>query len=247
VDHCEADRYRIALLDPPRFSSGKESVELGEIQAWRRRFDSKYAALYFPWLLVYDPLQPFARLVRPVPPSGHVAGIYARTDFETGVHKAPANQEARWAQDVTTAVDDGAQGILNPLGVNCFRVFPGRGLLLYGARTISSEPAWVQVSVRRLFMMMEQAIEDAVQWAVFEPNDFNLREALALSIGNFLDALWSKGALKGSRAEDAYFVKFDETAAEGQLIAIVGAAPSIPAEFVVFRVGRTADTLEVAE
>ncbi|MFQ5857717.1 MAG: phage tail sheath subtilisin-like domain-containing protein, partial [Anaerolineae bacterium] len=157
VAHCEAQRDRIALIDPPIFSRKAEMVDVGEIQSWRQRFDSKYAALYYPWVLVYDPLRlggqasalkgfQARRVVRVIPPSGHVAGIFARTDIEIGVHKAPANAELHWAQDVTTEVTAEMQGLLNPLGINCIRTFPGRGIRLYGARTVSSDPAWRYVN-----------------------------------------------------------------------------------------------------
>ncbi|MFQ5814671.1 MAG: phage tail sheath family protein, partial [Anaerolineae bacterium] len=142
VAHCEAQRDRIALLDPPVLSRHTDVVDIGEIQSWRQRVDSKYAALYYPWVLVYDPLRLGGQVVRAIPPSAHVAGIFARTDIETGVHKAPANAELRWAQDVTAEM----QGLLNPLGINCIRSFPGRGLRLYGARTVSSDPAWRYVN-----------------------------------------------------------------------------------------------------
>jgi uncharacterized protein len=253
VEHCERVHYRIALLDPPVFSKDKEQVEIARIQAWRAQFDSKHAALYFPWVLVYDPLEPRGRLVRAVPPSGHVAGIFARTDFETGVHRAPANQELRWAQDVLTGVDAATQGILNPAGINCIRSFPGRGLLLYGARTVSSLPAWRFVNVRRLFNMIEEATEDALQWTVFEPNNQILRRMVILALTSFLMGLWSKGALKGKRAEEVFEIRCDDVnnpasaIDNGQLIVDVAAAPVIPAEFVVFRVGRAQDTLKVTE
>jgi phage tail sheath protein FI len=253
VEHCEAMRYRVALLDPPLFSGRNESVDFAEVQTWRQRFDSKYAALYFPWLLVYDPLQPRGAVVRAVPPSGHVAGIYARTDFEKGVHCAPANTAVRWAQDVTVSVNAARQGVLNPLGINCIRSFPGRGLLLYGARTVSSQPAWRFVNVRRLMILIEETIEYASQWIVFEPNNDRLRQAVTATISGFLRREWERGALIGSTAEQAFFVHCDASnnppvfAAGGRLLAEVGVAPSVPAEFVVFRVGRTDDVLGVTE
>jgi hypothetical protein len=246
VNHCELSKRRIALLDPP-------PVDIAEIQVWRQLFDSKYAALYFPWLLVYDPLQPRGAVTRPVPPSGHVAGIFARTDLTIGVHQAPANQPVSWAADLTVPVTAGHQGVLNPAGINCFRSFPGRGLFLYGARTVSSAPAWIYVNVRRLMMMIEEAIEDATQWAVFEPNDFQVRQTLKRAINGFLEPLWKRGALRGAQAADAFFVKCDESnnppslAATGRLIAEVGVAPARPAEFVVFQLGRAGDTLEATE
>jgi hypothetical protein len=253
VAHCEEQGDRMALLDPPVSCRPSDLVDLGEIQSWRQRFDTKYAALYYPWVLVYDPLGSGNRLVRAVPPSGHVAGIFARTDVGSGVHKAPANAALRWAQDVTAEVSAEMQGVLNPIGVNCIRSFPGRGLRLYGARTVSSDPDWRYVNVRRLMMMIEEAVEEAVQWAVFEPNDFYLRQTLNMAISNFLAALWARGALVGETAAEAFFVKCDgennppAVVDLGQLIADVGVAPVRPAEFVVFRIGRTEDELEIVE
>src|SRR5579872_927933 len=247
VTHCETMRYRMALLDPP------PSDDFGEIQVWRQQFDSKYAALYFPWIVVLDPLQTATQPVRSIPPSGHVTGIFARTDLTQGVQQAPANQPVYWAQDLAVDVNGARQGILNPLGINCFRSFPGRGLLLYGARTVSSDALWRYVNVRRLMMMIEESIEDAVQWAVFEPNDFQLQQALTRTIAGFLETLWQRGALPGTTAADAFYVTCDasnnppELAAAGQLLAEVGVAVSAPSEFLIFRIGRTEDSLGVTE
>lgn len=266
VAHCELLRDRIALLDPPVTTRqwmvqenppivAQESMvlETGEIQSWRGRFDSKYAALYYPWVLALDPLRLGNQVVRAIPPSGHVAGIYARTDRDTGVHQAPANQELKWAQGLSIEVSPELQGALNPIGINVARTFPGRGILLYGARTVSSDPAWRYVNVRRLFMMIEEAVEESTQWAVFEPNDIYLRQTLVMAISNFLEALWAGGALVGATVEEAFFVKCDdennppEVTDLGQLIVDVGIAPVIPAEFVVFRIGKTQRGLEVTE
>jgi phage tail sheath protein FI len=266
IAHCELLRDRIALLDPPVTTRqwvvqenpaivAEESMvlETGEIQSWRQRFDSKYAALYYPWVLVYDPLQLGNSSVRAIPPSGHVAGIYARTDAETGVHAAPANQELKWAQGLSIEVSPETQGLLNPIGINVARTFPGRGILLYGARTVSSDPSWRYVNVRRLFMMIEEAVEESTQWAVFEPNDIFLRQTLVMAISSFLEALWERGALVGTTPEEAFFVKCDDENNPsyitdlGQLIVDVGVAPVIPAEFVVFRIGKTERGLGVTE
>jgi phage tail sheath protein FI len=253
VEHCERMLYRIALLDPPLFSGPSENLEVGEIQGWRQRFDSKYAALYFPWVRVYDPLHLGGNVVRTIPPSGHVAGIYARNDLTYGVHHAPANQELLWSQDVAAEVNAGVHGILNPEQINCIRVFPGRGLLLYGARTVSSDPDWRFVNVRRLLMMIEKTLQHALQWTVFEPNNQVLRRTLTVNVTSFLEALWEQGALVGVTDKQAFYVKCDdennppEVSDAGQLVVEVGVAPSIPAEFVVFRLGRTTDKLEVTE
>ena len=249
VEHCQAMRDRIALIDPPNFPS----TQIAEVESWRRRFDSSYAALYYPWIIVVDPLRRGPDLVRPLPPSGHVLGIYARSDRAVGVHKAPANEELSWAQDVTIDVGPELQGLLNPKGIDVIRPFAGRGLRVYGARTMSSAPQWRYVNVRRLFIMIERALSRSLQWAVFEPNDAHLREKVKLSISTFLGQLWRDGALAGATAEESYYVRCDDTnntpaqAANGQFLAEVGIAPAIPAEFVVLRIGRVEDVLEVTE
>ena len=248
VAHCEKLRDRMALLDPPNF----RPTERGEIETWRRRFDTKYAALYFPWITVLDPQNPRA-LTRDLPPSGHVAGIWARSDLAVGVHKAPANEELRWAQDVTIDVAEGFHELLNPRGINAIRRFPARGLRVYGARTVSSDPLWRYVNVRRLLIMIEEALEEALQWSVFEPHDLALRDKVALSIFAFLERLWEQGALAGATAGEAFFIRCNESnnppdaVANGRFLAEVGVAPVIPAEFVVFRIGRTEDVLETTE
>src|SRR5690606_4712304 len=188
----EAGGYRVALLDPPR-----EALSVEAIRTWRARFDSAHAALYFPWILADDA----AGNLRAVPPSGHVAGLIARTDLARGVHRAPANFVLQGARALTLDVDDAAQGLLNPLGINCLRVLPGRGLRVYGARTLSSDAAWRYLNVRRLLLMIEEAIEDGNQWAVFEPNNEVLRQALAFNLNAFLGTLWRQGALAGDTPE----------------------------------------------
>jgi Bacteriophage tail sheath protein len=253
ISHCETAQYRIAVLDPPLFSAPNESKEIAEIQGWRQRFDSSYAALYFPWVLVYDPLQLGGEVVRAIPPSGHVAGCYASTDLTIGVHKAPANTSLAWIQDVLADVDPATQGLLNPTGINCIRTFPGRGIRIYGARTVSRDTNWTFVNVRRLLMMIEKACHLSLRWAVFEPNNvqFRLRVRTALTV--FLESIFQGGALAGNTDADSFYVKCDgennpqSLAANGQFVAEVGVAPARPAEFVVFRVGRTEDSLEVTE
>lgn len=246
VLHCEERKDRIALLDPPG-----PDVDLGQIQAWRARFDSKYAALYHPWVLVFDPLT--ATRVRAVPPSGHAAGVCARTDLTIGVHNAPANDVVEWAVGLTSEIGPELQGILNPIGVNCIRPLIGRGIRVYGARTVSSDPSWRFLNVRRLLCMIEEAVEEATQWTVFEPNDFELRQSLTVSISSFLEQLWERGAFVGATPVTSFFVKCDEDnnppeeANAGKLIVDVGVAAVRPAEFVVFRIGRTRDELEVIE
>jgi phage tail sheath protein FI len=254
IEHCELMRDRVAILDAP-VKPGGVPLSVAEIQDWRAQLNSDrgFGALYYPWLRVVDPLRANRRPVRDVPPSGHVAGLYARTDLAAGVHQAPANGELHWAADVTVAVNDETQGVLNPLGINCVRAFPGRGIRAYGARTVSSDPAWRYVNVRRLLLMIEEAVDEATQWAVFEPHDFRLRQTLTTSVSSFLETVWRGGALVGTTAKEAFFVKCDETTnppevvEAGRVVTEVGVAPTIPAEFIVFRVGRTVAELEVVE
>lgn len=250
VQHCEDRRDRIALLDPPLAASKADALGAGAIREWRKKFESKYAALYYPWVCVAEPT---TSLTRAIPPSGHVAGQYARTDFEVGVHKAPANAPLQWVQDVTAPVNDAVHGLLNSEGINAIRTLPGRGLRIFGARTLSSDPDWRYINVRRLLMMIEKAIYLSTQWAVFEPNDHLTRAKLRLSLTSFFIALWQQGALMGNGVNEAFQVKCDEDnnppseRANGRLLAEVLVAPSKPFEFVVLRVGRTLNEFEVRE
>jgi phage tail sheath protein FI len=240
----EAGLYRVALLDPPWQMLGLE-----EIQTWRARFDSAFGALYYPWLLVPDGNAG----VRPLPPSGHVAGLVARTDLTQGVHRAPANVVLDGVQALTAMVDDAQQGVLNPQGINCLRVLPGRGIRVYGARTLSSDTEWGYLNVRRLLLMIEEAVEEANQWAVFEPNNRVLRQALSHSLNSFLNTLWRGGALAGDTPQGAYQVRCDESnnpppvVEAGQVIADIAVAPTTPFEFIRFRLGRTVEAIEVTE
>ena len=253
VEQCELRRDRIALLDPPFTVARDDSLGTGAVRAWRRRFDSKYAAFYFPWLKVVDPLRRASAITRDIPPSGHVAGQYAHTDWNVGVHKAPANDPLAWVQDVTIAVDDAVHGFLNPAGINAIRTLPGRGIRIFGARTVSNDPDWRFVNVRRLLMMIEKAIDLSIQWAVFEPNNHFTRAKLSLALTSFLLSLWQKGALMGGSAAAAFFVRCDEEnnpeaeRGNGRLLAEVGVAPSQPFEFVVLRIGRTNNQFEISE
>jgi hypothetical protein len=253
VQHCEMMRFRFAILDSPAFGFPSLRIDVGEIQSWRQRFDTEFAALYLPWIYVLDPLQPGTSLVRRIPPSGHVAGVYANTDLTVGVHKAPANTELLWAQALTAEVGENLQGVFNPAGIDCIRTFPGRGMRVYGARTLSSDPAWRFVNVRRLVSMIEHALLISLQWSVFEPNDVHLWHKVNVATSSFLEAIWRQGGLAGNTAAEAFYVKCDATTntlattQAGEMIAEIGVAPTIPAEFVVFRIGRSEDLLEVTE
>jgi phage tail sheath protein FI len=181
-----------------------------------------------------------------VPPSGHMAGLYAYTDNTRGVHKAPANEVIRGALEATTQITKGEQDTLNPIGVNCIRSFTGRGLRVWGARTLSSDPAWRYINVRRLFNYVEKSIQTGLQWVVFEPNDQNLWAKVRRDVTAFLTGVWREGALFGATPEQAFFVKCDEelnpadVRDRGQLFIDVGLAPVKPAEFVVFRLSQWA-------
>ena len=249
IAHCERDRYRFAVIDPPQTS------DIAEVRAFRSRFDTSFAAMYHPWLQVADPTestdpsapgQPPATLA--VPPSGAVAGILARSDRERGVHVAPANQEVRDIVGLATTLTAAEQGALGPEGVNVLRTVQGRGHLVWGARTMSSDPDWRYVSVRRLLIFLERSIDSATGWAVFEPNDEQLWHEVRRTVEDFLTSAWRTGALLGSTPEEAFFVRCDRTTMtqndldNGRLVCLVGVAPTRPAEFLVFRIGQwTAD------
>jgi uncharacterized protein len=253
VNHCELLADRIALLDPPYSVSKDDALGVGAILAWRSRFDSTYAALYYPWVRVVDPLRQNAGITRDIPPCGHAAGRFANSDLETGVHKAPANEELTWIQDVTAFVNESRHGILNTAGVNVIRSVLGRGLRIMGARTVSSDADWRFVNVRRLMLMIEKALKLSVQWAVFEPNNNLTRSKLRMSIFSFLLALWQRGALIGDSADAAFQVKCDETnntsvdCDAGRLLAQILVAPSQPFEFVEIRLGREDNQFEIQE
>ena len=253
VQHCETRRDRVALIDPPYDTVSDPRLGVPAVRAWRRRFDSSYAALYFPWNKVSDPLRLGGALVREIPPCGHVAGYIAATDLSVGVHKAPANGALTWIQDLTIAIDDPTHAVLNDEQINVLRAFPGRGLRIFGARTLSSDTDWLYLNVRRLLLMIEKAILVACQWATFEPNSVATRSKLQLALASFLIALWQRGALTGKTARAAFFVRCDETnnppaqRDEGQMLAEVGVAPTKPFEFVVLRIGRVGNQFEVSE
>ncbi len=187
-----------------------------------------------------------------VPPSGHIAGIYARSDATRGVHKAPANEAVRGALNVTYRVTREEQAILNPHGVNCIRLFPGEGIRVYGARTLAdSASEWRYLNVRRLFNMVEESIARSTRWVVFEPNDRPLWKAIRRDVTAFLTMLWRQGALMGRTPEEAFFVQCDEetnppdVVDAGMVVTVVGIAPVKPAEFVIFRIGQGAGGAQI--
>ncbi|MGW2048823.1 phage tail sheath family protein [Streptomyces sp. NPDC001858] len=238
IAHCELMGDRVAIIDPP------PSLNARQIRVWRQEtagYDSKYAALYYPWIKSFDPASGQARLI---PPSGHVAGVWARNDSERGVHKAPANEVVRGAVDLEIQITRGEQDLLNPIGVNCIRAFPGRGIRIWGARTLSSDPAWRYLNVRRYFNYLEESILIGTQWVVFEPNDHALWARIRRNVSAFLVNEWRSGALFGARPEEAYYVKCDEESNPpesvdlGRVICEIGIAPVKPAEFVIFRLAQ---------
>lgn len=243
LTHCEKMRYRFAILDAP------EVIEEGGVDKLPKPRDSKYGAYYFPWIEVYDPHK--GNIYQP--PSGYVAGVYSRVDEERGVHKAPANEVIRGALGLRYDITKGEQDILNPKGINCIRAMKNRGIRIWGARTISSDPSWRYINVRRLFNMVEQSIEMGTQWVVFEPNDQKLWKRVTRTITAFLMRIWRTGALMGQTPQEAFFVKCDsetnppEVIDAGQLICEIGMCPVKPAEFVIFRIGQMEAGGDVAE
>jgi len=238
IAHCELMGDRVAILDAP---PGYNAQQIREWRVDKVAYDSKYASLYWPWVKVYDPLAG-----RPtfVPPSGHMAGIWARSDDARGVHKAPANEVVRGALSLELQLTKSEHDQLNPQGINCIRAFPGRGIRVWGARTLSSDPAWRYLNVRRLFNYIEESILEGTQWVVFEPNDLNLWERVKRTINAFLLGVWRDGALFGATPEAAFYVKCDaetnppDVIDRGQLIVEIGIAPVKPAEFVIFRIAQ---------
>jgi len=253
VLQCETKRYRFALLDPPYEASQGDMAGIREAMDWRARFDTRFAALYFPWVKVLDPLRDVTGTTRLLPPSGHVAGVVAGTDLDIGVHKAPANRLVEWALDSGFEMNDEQHGVLNTAGVNAIRNLGSRGYRVQGARTVSSDPDWRFVNVRRLMSMIEKALEIALQWVVFEPNNAITRARVMMSVTVFLLGLHESGALAGEAPEEAFFVKCDldnnpsEQRDNGELLVEIGIAPAKPFEFIVLRVGRVHSAIEVAE
>jgi phage tail sheath protein FI len=273
--HCEKLKDRVGILDAPeqvddvtlltqvatakaKPSSGKSSgaggestQELGSTAGGLRprQSDGGFAAFYFPWITIRDPLSP-NDLVN-VPPAGHLAGIWARADATRGVHKAPANEAVLGALNVTYLLTREEQGILNQSGVNCIRSFVREGIRVWGARTIADGSSeWRYLNVRRLFNMIEESIATSTRWIVFEPNDRTLWKSIRRDLSAFLTRLWRDGALMGRTPQEAFFVKCDEetnpsdTIDAGMVVTLIGIAPVKPAEFIVFRISQYTGGLE---
>ncbi len=241
VAHCENLTSRFAVLDIPR-----ELKNVADVQSHRNIFDSDYAALYHPWLQVFDPLDKRNIFI---PPSGSMVGIYARSDNTRGVYKAPANEVVRACVGLDCQYNKGEQDILNPKGVNLIRAFTGQGIRVWGARTCSSNTIWKYINVRRLFIFLEQSIKNGSNWVVFEPNDEKLWARVQRTIYSFLLGVWRGGALMGGTPDEAFFVRVDRSTMtqddidNGRLICVIGVSPVKPAEFVIFRITqKTADS-----
>lgn len=234
LTHCEKNRFRFAVLDSP------ETLD-GGIDTMPMPRDSIMGAYYFPWVQMYDMV---ADQNLYVPPSGGICGVYGRVDSTRGVHKAPANELFKTALGLKYNLTDAEQEMLNPKGINCIRDFPGRGIRVWGARTISSNPEWRYVNVRRLFCMVEQSLQNGTNWVVFEPNTRDLWKKITRNITAFLLNIWKSGALFGSTPEEAFYVRCDdelnppESIDAGYVTIELGLAPAKPAEFVVFRVSQ---------
>ncbi|APE29725.1 phage tail protein [Halomonas aestuarii] len=238
--HCRKMRYRVGIVD------GREGMSLSEVREFRSNFDDSRLALYYPWVVAADPrgISPTLTL----PPAGFIAGVYANTDAQRGVHKSPANQPVIGALGFAQDINRFQQELLNPEGVNCLRSFPGRGHRVWGGRTLSSDPEWKYVNVRRYFLYLERSIDKSTQWVVFEPNGERLWDNVRITVENFLYNEWVNGRLLGS-AKTAFFVRCDRSTMtqndldNGRLVCEIGVAALKPAEYVIFRIGqKTADS-----
>lgn len=242
VSHCEEMKSRFAILDMPL-----EHREVSDLQEFKEGVDSSYAAMYHPWLQCYDAL---ANCKVFLPPSGSVAGIYARTDNSRGVHKAPANEIVRNCTGLSVNYNEAEQGKLNPKGINLIRSLPGQGIRVWGARTCSSDGNWKYVNVRRLFIFLEESIRANTNWAVFEPNDEMLWSRVEGTIRVFLTTQWRNGALSGATADEAFFINIgkstmtEDDILNGRLICVIGVAPVRPAEFVIFRITQKMESAQ---
>lgn len=243
IDHASHARaWRMAVLETP------PGLDIAAVRALRATLDSKHAALYYPWIVVANPAatpaHPDIGAGLALPPAGFICGIYARNDLQRGVHKAPANEVVRSALRFAEPLTHAQQEVLNPEGVNCLRTFPGRGHRVWGARTVSSDPEWKYVAVRRYFDYLEASLDRGTQWAVFEPNGERLWADLRTAIGDFLHNEWRNGALTGTRPEEAYFVRCDRSTMspqdldEGRVVCLVAVAAIRPAEFMLIRIGQ---------
>jgi phage tail sheath protein FI len=243
INHCQYQSgYRLAVIDAPEGQSNYQTLTPRGMSA---NSDTSYAAYYYPWIWISDPVT--GKLIK-VPPGGHVLGVYARTDDTRGVFKAPANEIVDGALDLEYDISDNTQSVLNPAGVNVIRKFPTRGIRIWGARTLASDALWKYVNVRRLFIFLERSIYEGTQWVVFEPNDQRLWARVVDTVRLFLRQQWRQGALMGATEDQAFQIACDQSTMtpedilNGMLICQVGIAPVRPAEFVIFQIYQaTAD------
>jgi hypothetical protein len=252
LNHCEKTGDRFALLDSPRGSTIKS--EKNAIDSWPRYYqslpESKCGALYYPWIKHYssdiDGHDFF------IPPSGHIAGVYARTDRQYGIAKAPANESLRGVVDLEFNINAGEQDVLNPQSVNCLRSFPGRGLFVWGARTMSLDASWRYVNIRRMYLSIVKHISTNLKWSVFEPSDSRLWAKIVATLTQFFNRLLENGLLAGTTTEDAFFIKCDheinsaEVVDRGEVIIQVGFAPIRPAEFILLTITRAGTSFTVS-
>jgi phage tail sheath protein FI len=240
ISHCESLKNRFAIIDSIK---GQTPSNVTKPRS------TSYAALYYPWLNVADS----ATSTRLVPPGGHVAGIYARIDLERGVQKAPANAVVQGTVSLEFPISNSQQDSLNLDGINCIRSFPGRGITVWGARTLSVDSLWKYASVRRLFTYLENSILKGTQWVIFEPNNQTTWTKAIGTITEFLRTAWKNGALQGTKPEEAFFVKCDRTTMtqgdidSGKIMILIGVAVVKPAEFIVFRVNHSIEVSGLLE
>ena len=249
-DETESEALKPAAGPPAPSSaptSGRRDSEQDALGA--PQSPGGYTALYFPWIVMIDPVS--GKKVTQ-PPSGHIAGVWARVDASRGVHKAPANEPIQGALDLARRVSRGEQEILNPAGVNCIRYFPGEGIRIWGARTKAAEASeYRYINVRRLTNMIKESVADGTRWVVFEPNDHTLWKSIRRDVGAFLTNVWRDGALLGTTPQQAFYVKCDEETNPasvrdaGQVVTEIGIAPVKPAEFVIFKLMQSADTTAI--
>ncbi len=252
IDQCERLRDRVAILD---YRPTRTVPTAAQLLAWRNQFVTRFGAIYYPWLLVPDAANP-AGPPRSLPPSGHVAGIYSRIDNQFGVQRPPGNEPFEFVTDVQQEISSIQQEQLNPYGINVIRSFPGRGIRIWGVRSLAkaeADPAWQFIHVRRVMSMIEESVDESMQWAVFEPNDEALRKTVVHSLSVFLEAIWQRGGLKGNVPSEGFYVKCDETNNPqsvidvGQLVCEIGVAVAAPMEFLVFEIRNSPSGAAVVE
>ncbi len=240
--HCQESGDRFAILD------SLPNADEDEVTGQCAGLKGSNGALYYPWIRVLDGPASTGGFI---PPCGHVAGVYARSDEQTGVHKAPANEVLHGVLDLETVIDNALQGLLNPTGVNCLRVFPGRGILIWGARTVSGDPAWRHVNIRRVFITLRRWIELNMSDVIFEANDQRLWARIRLEITGYLNGLFEQGGLKGKVPEEAFYIKCDqetnptEVRDAGMVVTEIGIAPAAPCEFIVIRIIQSETGMDI--